>query len=123
MTADGYALPVGDDDGERLALLGRFYDPNSEAFLEAAGGAEGDSIVDVGCGHRGVTDRMAHRVGATGTVYAVDASADQLWVARAALTHHSTITFVESARRRRSIARQTRGLSVQSVPADARAGP
>lgn len=92
-----YAMHVGSDDSERLQLLGQFYDPHSDAFLESAGVTQGDSIVDVGCGHGGVTDRMARRVGESGTVYAVDASADQIRVARAALAHHHNITFVNSA--------------------------
>jgi SAM-dependent methyltransferase len=92
-----YAMHVGSDDSERLRLLGQFYDPNSDAFLESAGVTQEDSIVDVGCGHGGVTDRMARRVGETGTVYAVDASADQIRIARAALTHHHNITFIKSA--------------------------
>jgi ubiquinone/menaquinone biosynthesis C-methylase UbiE len=62
-------------------LLGQFYDPNSGAFLESAGVSLGDSIVDMGCGHGGATDRMAHRVGDTGTVFAVDVSSDQLQIA------------------------------------------
>jgi SAM-dependent methyltransferase len=97
MAAETYALQVGSNDGERLALLGQFYDPNSSAFLESAGVTEGDSIVDMGCGHGGVTDRMARRVGDTGTVYAVDSSADQLQIARSALTHHRNITIIDGA--------------------------
>lgn len=97
MAAETYAMQVGSNDGERLKLLGQFYDPNSGAFLESAGVAQGDSIVDLGCGHGGVTDRMARRVGESGTVYAVDASADQLRVARSALNHHQNITFIGSA--------------------------
>lgn len=97
MSAETYALQVGSNDGERLALLGRFYDPNSAAFLESAGVTQGDSIADLGCGHGGVTDRMARRVGESGTVYAVDASTEQLDVARSALTHHRNITFLAGA--------------------------
>lgn len=97
MAPETYAMQLGDNDMRRLALLGQFYDPNSGAFLESAGVTQGDSIVDVGCGHGGVTDRMAYRVGDTGTVYAVDASPDQLQIARSALTHHRNITFIASA--------------------------
>lgn len=68
-------MRLGDADAERLKLLGRFYDPNSAAFIESAGVATGDSIADLGCGHGAITDRIAARVGDTGTVYAVDASA------------------------------------------------
>lgn len=93
----GYSMQVGDADAGRLKLLGRFYDPHSAAFLEAAGVAAGDSVADLGCGHGAVTDRIAARVGDTGTVYAVDASPDQLRIARAALAHRRNVTFVEAA--------------------------
>lgn len=97
-SAEGrYSMQVGDADAGRLKLLGRFYDPNSAAFLEAAGVAAGASVADLGCGHGAVTDRIAARVGDTGTVYAVDAAADQLRIARAALAHRRNVTFVEAA--------------------------
>ncbi|MBE5459759.1 class I SAM-dependent methyltransferase [Mycobacteroides abscessus] len=95
--AGEYALHVGDADAERLRLLGQFYDPSSAAFLESAGVAPGDSIIDVGCGHGGVSERMARLVGETGTVYALDASADQLQIARKTLVRHANVTFINSA--------------------------
>jgi SAM-dependent methyltransferase len=97
MNAETYSMQLGDNDTDRLKLLGQFYDPSSAAFLESAGVAEGDSIVDLGCGHGGVTDRIARRVGEAGAVYAVDASADQLQIARSALAHDRNVTFIESA--------------------------
>ena len=90
-------MRLGDADAERLELLGRFYDPNSAAFLESAGVAAGDSIADLGCGHGAVTDRIAARVGDTGTVYAVDASAEQLRIARSTLARRRNVTFVHCA--------------------------
>jgi SAM-dependent methyltransferase len=92
-----YSMQLGDADAERLELLGRFYDPNSAAFIESAGVAAGDSIADLGCGHGAVTDRIAARVGDTGTVYAVDASADQLRIARSTLAHRRNATFIHGA--------------------------
>ena len=92
-----YSMELGDADAERLALLGRFYDPNSAGFLESAGVSAGDSVVDLGCGHGAFTDRIATRVGEAGAVYAVDTSADQLCVARSALANCSNVTFVEGA--------------------------
>lgn len=97
IAGDGYSMRLGDADAERLKLLGRFYDPNSAAFIESAGVAAGDSIADVGCGHGAVTDRIAARVGDAGTVYAVDASADQLRIARSILAHRRNVTFIEGA--------------------------
>ena len=97
MNAETYSMQLGDNDTDRLTLLGQFYDPSSAAFLESAGVAEGDSIADLGCGHGGVTNRIARQVGEAGAVYAVDASAVQLQIARSVLAHHHNVTFVESA--------------------------
>ena len=96
-TEGGYSMRLGDADVERLTLLGRFYDPNSAAFIESAGVGTGDSVVDLGCGHGAVTDRIAARVGDIGTVYAVDASTDQLRIARSTLADRRNVTFIESA--------------------------
>jgi SAM-dependent methyltransferase len=91
----GYSMRLGDADTERLKLLGRFYDPNSAAFLESAGVCTGDTAVDLGCGHGAVTDLIAARVGGIGTVYAVDASKDQLRIAEAALAHRRNVICIE----------------------------
>jgi SAM-dependent methyltransferase len=96
VTAGSYSMRLGDADAQRLALLGHFYDPASSAFLEAAGVGPGDSVVDLGCGHGGVTGRIASRVGDDGRVYAVDISADQLGIARTTLANHHNITFVHA---------------------------
>lgn len=96
-TERGYSMRLGAADAERLELLGQFYDPNSAAFIESAGVAAGDTVVDLGCGHGAVTDRIAARVGDTGRVYAVDASLDQLRIARSTLAHRSNVTFIEAA--------------------------
>ena len=93
----GYSMRLGDADAERLKLLGQFYDPNSAAFIESAGVAAGDAIADLGCGHGAVTDRIAARVRETGMVYAVDASADQLQIARSTLAHRHNVTFIHGA--------------------------
>lgn len=61
MANSSYSLHTGDADARRLELLGHFYDPASAAFLEAAGVGQGDSVADLGCGHGGVTERIAGR--------------------------------------------------------------
>ena len=53
--------------------------------------------MDLGCGHGAVTDRIAVRLGDTGTVYAVDASAEQLRIARSMLAHRRNVTFIEGS--------------------------
>jgi SAM-dependent methyltransferase len=80
-----YSMAVGDPDAARLDLIDRFYNPSSRAFCESAGIEEGDAIADIGCGHGSMTRWLAERVGPDGVVYAVDASARQLEVARRAL--------------------------------------
>jgi ubiquinone/menaquinone biosynthesis C-methylase UbiE len=96
MTTGSYSMQLGDADAKRLTLLGQFYDPNSAAFLEAAGVQPGDRVVDLGCGHGGVTDRIAARVGDSGVVYAVDAVSEQLRVARGNLAHRHNVRFVQA---------------------------
>lgn len=69
MTTRSYSMRLGDADATRLTLLGQFYDPNSPAFLEAAGVEPGDRVVELGCGHGGVAERITARVGESGVVY------------------------------------------------------
>jgi hypothetical protein len=52
-------------------------------------------FVHLRCGHGGVTDRIAARVGDSGAAYAVDASADQLRIGRSPLAHRRNVTFIE----------------------------
>jgi ubiquinone/menaquinone biosynthesis C-methylase UbiE len=96
MTTGSYSMHLGDADARRLTLLGQFYDPNSAAFLEAAGVQPGDRVVDLGCGHGGVTDRIAARVGDSGVVYAVDAAPEQLCIARGNLAHRRNVRYVQA---------------------------
>jgi SAM-dependent methyltransferase len=96
MPTGAYSMQIGDADARRLQLLGQFYDPMSSAFLEAAGVRPGDTVADLGCGHGGVTERIAARVGDAGHVYAVDASPDQLRIARATLAHRPNVTFIQA---------------------------
>jgi ubiquinone/menaquinone biosynthesis C-methylase UbiE len=80
-----YSLGVGDADFERLQLLQAHYDPSSRALLESVGIGIGDRVADVGCGHGGMTAWLARCVGASGAVYALDASEEQLELARRTL--------------------------------------
>lgn len=96
MSTGAYSMQIGGADARRLRLLGQFYDPMSSAFLEAAGVRPGDTVADVGCGHGGVTERIASYVGDAGRVYAVDASSEQLRVARATLADRPNIAFIQA---------------------------
>jgi ubiquinone/menaquinone biosynthesis C-methylase UbiE len=80
-----YSLGVGAADLQRLKLLQHHYDPSSRALLESVGIAAGDRVADVGCGHGGMTAWLARCVGASGVVYALDASEEQLELARRTL--------------------------------------
>ncbi|MBV7706685.1 class I SAM-dependent methyltransferase [Nocardia nova] len=77
-----YSMAVGDRDAARLALLDQHYNPSSRAFLESVGLCAGATVADIGCGHGAMTAWLAERVGPDGVVYAVDASAEQLEIAR-----------------------------------------
>lgn len=97
MSTGVYSMQIGDADARRLRLLGQFYDPMSIAFLEAAGVPPGGTVADVGCGHGGVTKRIAAHVGDAGRVYAVDASPEQLRVARTNLADRPNVTFIQAS--------------------------
>ena len=83
MTGSPYLLAVGETAASRLELLDAAYGPFTRAFLDRAGLAPGTSVLDVGCGSGAVSLWLAERVGPTGRVLGVDASADQVAVARA----------------------------------------
>jgi ubiquinone/menaquinone biosynthesis C-methylase UbiE len=91
-----YSMAVGQSDAARLALVDRFYNPSSRAFCKSAGIAQGDSIADIGCGHGSMTKWFAEQVGPDGVVYAVDASAQQLEIARGALRDLPQVRFVHA---------------------------
>ena len=80
-----YSLSVGSADLDRLELLQEHYNPSSRALLESVGIRPGDRIADIGCGHGTMTAALARYVGATGTVYGIDAANEQLEIAARAL--------------------------------------
>jgi SAM-dependent methyltransferase len=87
-------MNIGEADLQRLAILGRYYDPASRAFLESIGLGEGDVIADIGCGHGAMTAWLAGQVAATGKVYAVDSSPEQLAIARERVGHHPNVELI-----------------------------
>lgn len=68
-----------------------------EAILKECGLKEGMCVWDLGCGTGTLTRLLAEKVGPTGHVWALDFSAAQLDVARAALHKdgHTNVTFVQ----------------------------
>jgi SAM-dependent methyltransferase len=97
MPNSSYSMQLGNADAHRLTLLGQFYDPMSAAFLEAAGVGPGHTVADLGCGHGGITARIAARIGPTGHVYAVDAAPEQLRIARTALADQPNVSFIQAS--------------------------
>jgi SAM-dependent methyltransferase len=77
-----YALATGEAGVARLALFNSVYGPDAAEIMTRIGIPRGGRIADIGCG-TGTTARwFARMVGAEGEVFAVDASVDQLEVAR-----------------------------------------
>jgi trans-aconitate methyltransferase len=98
MPTDAYSMQMGDAAARRLQLRGQFYDdPMSSAFLEAAGVRPGDTVADLGCGHGGVTERIASRIGDAGRVYVVDSSPEQLRIACTHLADRPNVTFIQAS--------------------------
>jgi len=70
--------------GDSAAYIAALEDPKRDAYqkphevMEALGVKEGEVIADVGAGSGYFTVRLAHHVGKTGRVYAVDVSPDMI---------------------------------------------
>lgn len=77
-----YILATGEAGAARLALLDSVFGPDAVEIMTRIGIPRAGRIADIGCG-TGTTARwFARTVGPDGEVFAVDASADQLEVAR-----------------------------------------
>ncbi|HVI03292.1 MAG TPA: class I SAM-dependent methyltransferase [Enhygromyxa sp.] len=86
-----------DDVGaRRLRLVNDAYGPASRAVLHASGLREGARVVELGCGTGQMTRWLAEQVGPSGTVSAVDRSADQLEFARQHCGDRPWVTFHEA---------------------------
>jgi SAM-dependent methyltransferase len=72
------------------AMLGEV----AERVISRAAPADGEKIIDVGCGSGGTTMELARRVGPSGHVMAVDVSAPILAVARERLAECPTVKIV-----------------------------
>ncbi|SDT32676.1 Methyltransferase domain-containing protein [Pseudomonas asplenii] len=84
MNDKSYVLNVGRHDVERLGKSDRIYGPGSRDFLlRYAHIKEGMTILDVGCGTGNMSLWMAEKVGPSGQVIGIDASAEQIEVCKA----------------------------------------
>lgn len=93
---DRYILATGTEGAARLALLDQVYGPDAMRVMTAIGIPLGGRVADIGCGTGNTTRWFARNVGPEGEVAAVDASADQLALARsrAEADGHANIHFV-----------------------------
>jgi len=67
--------------------------PLGEAAMERVGSADGERVLDVGCGTGETTVELAHRVGPGGAVTGIDLSAPMLARARQRATGIGNVTF------------------------------
>src|SRR5690242_2099449 len=77
-----YVLRGGESGADRLELLARSDSRSTAEFWDRAGLREGADCLDLGCGPGALTVAMAQRVGAHGTVFAVDRDSDAIGVAQ-----------------------------------------
>jgi ubiquinone/menaquinone biosynthesis C-methylase UbiE len=105
MTNDGelnnkvpYVLETGGKGKTRLNLLHQVYGGETEKLLLEIGLRPGITAADIGCGPGIATCFMARHVGVTGFVVGVDASVEQLQVARveADATGFTNVRFIEA---------------------------
>ena len=83
--SDTYMLKTGEVAAPRLNQQNEVMKKNSVEQLRRAGLSKGQVVFDIGCGSGVMTTYLAEQVGETGTVYAIDISAEQLEVTRKAV--------------------------------------
>ena len=84
MQDPAYVLGHSDREVSRLRNQARFLEPITRGFLEAAGLAQGMTVLDVGSGAGDVAFLAAELVGPTGTIIGVDKVASAVEAAAAA---------------------------------------
>ena len=80
-----YVLQVGKKGFDRLRFVNDVFGEHSRNFLLRAGLHAGSRVLEVGCGTGSMTAWLAKAVGEGGKVIAVDASEDQIDLARSAV--------------------------------------
>lgn len=96
MSESVYALNVGRDGFDRLALVQRIYGPTSREWLLRAGLRPGMRALELACGTGAMTRVIAELIGPDGSLVAVDNSDDQLETARAACGGLGSIEFIRA---------------------------
>lgn len=96
---DRYVLATGQIGARRLELLNSVYGQSSRHLLATAGVGTAMRGVDFGCGTGNTTGMLSSMVGPKGHVTGIDASVDQLQLARKQVSAHglSNTTFLEAS--------------------------
>lgn len=79
---DGYALIVGEDGAPHLKSLNDLCNPHTFQFIENHISLKNKRILDIGCGIGILSSQFAAQCLPAGTVTAIDASEDQLNIAK-----------------------------------------
>jgi SAM-dependent methyltransferase len=87
-TTPDYVLGTSDDEVTRLGFQHRVWGELAHGIWERAGFAPGKTLLDVGCGPGYVARDLAHVVGPSGRVIAIDVSAKYVEILRASLAGH-----------------------------------
>lgn len=80
--SDRYALATGASAASRLTTQDKLLRTRSYHHLNQAGLSEGKTVWDIGCGNGMMTVYIAKAVGPKGHIYAMDASQEQLNIAK-----------------------------------------
>ncbi len=84
-----YALGVGQDDLNRMTMLGNIYQSDNFQFILNCGLTSGMHVADIGCGPGNMSLWFAEKVGPTGSVMAIDNSDAQLDIVKQQLAKHN----------------------------------
>lgn len=94
--SDSYILATGTSAVDSLKKQHELMAEHAFEQLHKAGLVEGMVVWDVGCGTGIMTEYLAHKVGPSGHVYAIDISAEQLEIAKQRIqsTPFENVTFI-----------------------------
>src|ERR1051325_3451705 len=94
---DPYHLAVGERGRARMELLNEIYNPGTFAFLLRNNLRPGARVLEIGCGPGVLTAWLAATVGPTGSVTAIDQSAEQLRIAKRRVGNAPNVRFEEAS--------------------------
>jgi len=99
MPSYSYSLATGGAAAQRLALLNTVYGAEAERILAQINMPVGGRVVDFGCGTGSTLPWFSNKVGACGEVVGLDASSEQLGIARQSCSDLglNNVRFVEAS--------------------------